>query len=299
MRELALDDLSDMLSGKCPKPWDWLPTEEEIGAMSEDELIAFKRRVDRQLGLTPKPPPPPVPDGVCGAYWNGGAMPALSCRDQLRGFALEYRRVLAPLAEADPAWGWLPTEDAIRAMAELELIAFKRRVGAQPGLEADAPAASGSPCAAYWNGAGPPAMSCADELREPALELRRKIAARACPDPSTLPTSEEIQAMAEDELLAFRRQIDGDLGPGAAMDLPPLPRVGPCAEFWYGGAMPALNCRDELREFALGYRRRILTPLAAAYPEAWSWLPTEQEIGAMAELDVLAFKKRADRQLGL
>jgi hypothetical protein len=314
MRDLALEQLDILgpLAEDCPEQWSWLPTREEIGAMSENELLAFKERADGQLGFEPRPPP--LPAGACANYWNGGAMPALNCQDELRELAIEYRRRIVGRAPAAcPGPSWLPTEEEIRAMSEQELIAFKQRADEQLGFDPNPPpppdlnadpaqavqVAPAGACGRYWQGGPMPAMNCRDQLRGFALEYQRQLSPLAQADPdrwSWLPSEAQIGAMSEQESIGFKQRADGQRGATPVLSPPSVAEA--CSTYWRGGAMPALNCRDDLRDLARHYRSRILSPLAEAYPDQWSWLPTEEQIGSMSEQDLIEFRKRAVRQLG-
>jgi hypothetical protein len=280
-----------------PGPWSWLPTPEEIRRMSEDELLALKRRIGEQLaaqsqaGLV----------GPCAEYWRGGPMPALNCRDALRRFAVDYRGLLAQLARSDPeAWSWIPSEAEIDAMSEAELIAFKqagdRQLGFDPTPAPEPPPAG--PCAAFWEGGPMPALNCQEALQALANTFLTDVLgplAASNPEPwSWLPSAEEIGSMSEGDLIAFKQQAEGQL----VEEQQPANDPGLCGTYWSGGSPPAMDCRDEFEDLAIRYRQRLLDPLAEADPEQWSWLPTDEEIGAMSEDELRAFRLRAMKQLG-
>jgi hypothetical protein len=80
---------------------------------------------------------------------------------------------------------------------------------------------------------------------------------------------------------------------------PPKPGGGGgprCRDWWDTEKKPqglTDDCTDEIRDLALAYRRAVLAPLIAQDPNAWDWVPTEDEIRTMTAEQLIAMKARA------
>lgn len=82
-----------------------------------------------------------------------------------------------------------------------------------------------------------------------------------------------------------------------------IAKTDECQFYWLIGKPPVhlgdKDCTGEMRELAVNFRERILTPYVLNAPEEWEWLPSSSAILQMVIPDLLAMKAHAEAVTGV